>query len=255
MRQKAYVNLVAWHKKGKSSGGNLSHAAWRAGIDNPRALTLLECWAGVKACKKLLMEQEKQASPLRREHLRNRYKLASDLKDTTKCAKIMDIIKREEQQDEWRQIKQATGDPQTGTTNLVQQMEGNIIVDILKALAMNKEIQKVTENWFDLAQSMPATSSSLRNLVSYNADMTFAKDLLQHNVPIPPDVDTITADLIEEMCCLSGHVHVCPMDRWRSHQSYINIIGGVSMKQHPWLSLAFTLGTRRFFIPQVNSFN
>jgi hypothetical protein len=103
-----------------SSKGNVFQAAWRAGIDNPRALTLPQCWAGVKACKKLLKEQEEQAGPLQREHLQNRYELASDLKDTTKCAKIMDIIKREEQRDQWRQIKQATGDPQTGATNLVQ---------------------------------------------------------------------------------------------------------------------------------------
>ncbi len=48
--------------------------------------------------------------------------------------------------------KKATGDPQMGATNLVQQMEDNSVVDILKASAMNKEIQKVTEKWFDLAQ-------------------------------------------------------------------------------------------------------
>jgi hypothetical protein len=69
MRQRAYVNLVVWHKKGKSSGGNVFQAAWRAGINNPRALTLPECWAGVKACKKLLKEQEEQAGLLQREHL------------------------------------------------------------------------------------------------------------------------------------------------------------------------------------------
>jgi hypothetical protein len=49
-----------------------------------------------------MKEQEEQASPLQREHLQNRYKLTSDLKDTTKCTKIMDIIKHEEQQDKWR---------------------------------------------------------------------------------------------------------------------------------------------------------
>ncbi len=75
-------------------------------------------------------------------------------------------------------------------------------MDILKALAMNKEIQKVTEKWFDLAQSTPTASSFLRNLIGYNADTTFTKDLLQRKVFIPSDVDTITAELIEEMCCL-----------------------------------------------------
>ncbi len=97
----------------------------------------------------------------------------------------MDIIKREEQRDEWGRIKQATGDPQRGATNLMQQIEGNSVVDILKALAMNKDIQKVTEKQFDLAQSPPTTSSSLSNLIGYNADTTFAKDLLQCKVPFP----------------------------------------------------------------------
>ena len=67
---------------------------------------------------------------------------------------------------------------------------------------MNKEIQKVMEKQFDLAQSMPATSSSLRNLIGYNADTTFAKDLLQHKFFILSDMDTITVELIEEMRCL-----------------------------------------------------
>ncbi len=53
------------------------------------------------------------------------------------------------------QIKQETGDPQTGATNLMQQMECNSVVNILKALAMNKEIQKVMEKRFDLAQARP----------------------------------------------------------------------------------------------------
>jgi hypothetical protein len=51
MRQRAYVNLVAWHKKGKSSGGNVFKKAWKAGINHPRALTLQECLAGVATCK------------------------------------------------------------------------------------------------------------------------------------------------------------------------------------------------------------
>ncbi len=105
-----------------------------------------------------------------------------------------------------------------GATNLVQQMEGDCVVDILKGLAMNKEIQKVMGKWFDPAQSAPATSLSLRNLISYNGDTTFTKDLIQCKASIPPDVDTITAELIEEMCylwaCLRlshGLVNITPL--------------------------------------------
>jgi hypothetical protein len=67
------------------------------------------------------------------------------------CARIMDIIKWEEQRSEWRRIKQGTGVPWTGATNLVQCMEGNKVVDILEASAMNKEIQTVAEKRFNLA--------------------------------------------------------------------------------------------------------
>jgi hypothetical protein len=86
-------------------------------------------------------------------------------------------------------------------------MEGNAVVDILEALAMNKEIQMVMEKRFALAQSAPATSSSLRGLIGYNADTTFAKDLLQLKVFIPPNVDGTTAELIEEICTLRAWLH------------------------------------------------
>jgi hypothetical protein len=87
-----------------------------------------------------MKEQEEQAGLLQKEHLQNSYELASDLRDTIKCAKIIDIIKHEEQRYEWRHIKQATGDPQMGAINLMQRIEGNCVVNILEASAMNVEI-------------------------------------------------------------------------------------------------------------------
>jgi hypothetical protein len=119
----------------------------------------------------------------------------------------MRIIIQEEQRDQWGQMKQGTGEPQTGATNLVQRMAGDRVVDILEALAMNKEIQQVMEKRFNLARSAPVMSSSLRNLIDYNADTAFARDLLQHKVPIPLDVDVITAESIDEMCHLWTCLH------------------------------------------------
>ncbi len=105
-------------------------------------------------------------------------------------------------------INQVTGDPRMGATNLVQCMEGNTVIDIVEAGAMNKEIQRVTERSFDLAQSAPVTKSSLKQLVGYCASTQFAKDLLQGAVPIPQDVDNIAAKLIKEMQCLWTHLHL-----------------------------------------------
>ncbi len=72
------------------------------------------------------------AKLLRREHLENRYELASDLKNHVKCAQIKEIIKQEDQSNEWQRLKQASGNPCTGATNLVQWQEGDKIVDILE---------------------------------------------------------------------------------------------------------------------------
>jgi hypothetical protein len=203
MRRRAFVKLVAWHKSGKPLEGKHGfRAAARAGIKNAKELTISECARGATACRKLLKEQESQAGHLRQEHLSNRYELASDLKDKAKCAKIKEIIKREEQQDGWRIINRATGDPRTGATNLVQRMEGDVVVNIVEANAMNSEIQRVTERKFDLARSAPVTTSSLCQLVGYCDSTQFAKDLLQGKVPIPPDVGSATAELIKEMQCL-----------------------------------------------------
>jgi hypothetical protein len=58
-------------------------------------------------------------------------------------------------------------------------MDGDRVVYILEASAMNREIQQVTEKRFDLARSAPVMSSSLHDLIGYNADTTFARDLLQ----------------------------------------------------------------------------
>ena len=89
----------------------------------------------------------------------------------------------------------------------MQRMNGDRIVDILEASAMNREIQQVMERRFDLARSAPVMSSSLRNLYGYNADTTFARDLLQRKIPVPLDVAEITAKLIEEICHLWTRLH------------------------------------------------
>jgi hypothetical protein len=51
MRWRTYVNMVAWHKKGKSlDGRHVLRAAVRAGIENPKKLTSAECASTTAAC-------------------------------------------------------------------------------------------------------------------------------------------------------------------------------------------------------------
>jgi hypothetical protein len=167
--------MEAWHKGDKTRNGNVFRAVARAGIKNPKSLTAKECSARVAACRKLIKEKGLEAHQLQRTHLYNRYELVSDLRDHAKSAKIKEIIKLEEQHDGWRRIKWATVDPRTGATNLVQRKEGDKIVDILEAHAMNTEIQRVTEMRFELANSAPIQKSSLREKVGFCASTAFAK--------------------------------------------------------------------------------
>jgi hypothetical protein len=133
--------MVTWYEGNKSANGNVFRAVAQAGISRPKALTVEHGTAGAAACHKLLKEKESQASQWRQEHLHNKYELALDLKNPTKCAKIKEIIKPEEQQDKWRMIKWVTSNPNTGATIFVQHKEGNKVIDILEAGTMNTEIQ------------------------------------------------------------------------------------------------------------------
>jgi hypothetical protein len=174
----------------------------RHGIDHPKELTAEQCAEGAAACQKLLKEHKENAEGLRQEHLQNRYELASDLKYPVKLARIKEIMKREEQRGEWSRIKQVTGDPRTGATNLVQHKEGNMIIDILEESAMVQEIQEVTEKRFALANSAQINISSLHQSVGFCASAEFAINLLQQQIPIPGELKDYTVMLIKEMQCL-----------------------------------------------------
>jgi hypothetical protein len=114
-------------------------------------------------------------------------------------------------------MKRATGDPHTGSTYLVQHKEGENVIDILKASAINAEIQRVTEKRFELANSTPIQHSSLRQLVGFCTLTTYAKELLQGKLAIPTDIDEAMIELIQEMQQLwmrmrpfHGHTEIMP---------------------------------------------
>ncbi len=198
------LGTVAHDKK--TSNSNVFRAVAQAGISRLKTLTVEECAARSAACRKLLKEKESQASQLRQEHLHNRYEMALDLKNPTKCAKIKEIIKPDEQQDEWCRIKWVTGNPCTGATNLVQCKEGNKVINVLEAGAMNKEIQRVMEMRFKLANSAPINTLSFQQSVGFCAINIFAKDLLQGKVATPTDIDEAKTKLIKEMQQLWKHL-------------------------------------------------
>ncbi len=155
-----FVNLKQWHK-GTSRNSNIIWDAVKAGITNPRDLTVEKCMAGILACKRQLLDLEAKADQLRQEHLGNRYESVRTLTNPQRRKEIEEIIRHKEQKDSWLHIKWATGDPRTGATQKVQKYVDGMKVDVLEASEMNKEIQEVTEKQFDLAHSVAITRSSL----------------------------------------------------------------------------------------------
>jgi hypothetical protein len=98
---------------------------------------------------------------------------------------------------------------------------GDNVIDILEAIAMNTDIQRVIEMRFELANSAPIQISSLQEWVGFCASTTYAKDLLQGKVAIPMDIDKATTELIQEVqqlwTCLwpfHGHTKFTPEAYW-----------------------------------------
>jgi hypothetical protein len=111
----------------------------------------------------------------------------------------MQIIRQEEQKDNWNWIQCAMGEPRLRATPKVQRLENGEVTDIVIASEMNREVQIVTEQQFDLAKSAPIQLSSLRDSLGFYLAMDFSLQLVQGKLNIPTDVDETTALLIWEI--------------------------------------------------------
>ncbi len=81
------------------------------------------------------------------------------------------------------------------------------IVDIYETEAMNKEIQVITEQRFDLSTSAPITMTSLREWLGFLSDTEFAMQMLRGKVHIPSDVDATTTLVLEKIIRLFDTLH------------------------------------------------
>jgi hypothetical protein len=57
----------------------------------------------------------------------------------------MQVIRWEEQNNDWNRIQCATGEPRLGATPKVQRIENDEVIDIVIASEMNREVQIVME--------------------------------------------------------------------------------------------------------------
>ena len=140
-------------------------------------------------------------------HLRDCLVRAKNAGNNSKYRDILRTIKREEQKSIWRWINRAIDDPSLGAVQFVQRTEQGGIVDIHETLAMNAEIQKVTERRFELSMSALITMTSLHERLGFLSDTDFAAQMLRGEAHIPLDVDASTTLVLEEIIRLFGSLH------------------------------------------------
>ena len=199
--QKAYANLQRY-QEGRSKNSNIITSATKAGIENPRNISVAKCIAGVTACRRKMKDLEKKADNLRREHLRDRLLLANKKGDVKRKTEIQQIMTNERSKDEWRTIKFGIGKPNVGAITKIQKQVNGIVIDITDVDRMNKEIQDTSRARFTLALSAPIQNSSLKIRLGNFGETIFAKQLLEGTGDIPLDVEEATKELIEEMMVL-----------------------------------------------------
>ncbi len=204
-----YIRKQAYQELARGCGwplqwSNMVQDAIKAGIPTPCLLTQQQCLDGVEACSQKLTTPKQQAGGLRQVHLRDCLICAKNAGNDSKYRDILRTIEREEQKSIWRRINRAIDVPSLGAVQFVQRAEQGEIVTISETIAMNTEIQEVTEKRFELSTSAPITMTSLRKRLCFLSDTDFAIQMLHGEVHIPSDVDSSTTLVLKEIIQLFG---------------------------------------------------
>jgi hypothetical protein len=189
----AYQGLLRVCLGKAQNTSNITQQAIKAGIPNPHLLLLDRCLDRIEACSQKLKGLQIHVHGLRKVHLRNCLIQVQDDRNNVQYKGILRTIEREEQKSIWKRINRATDKPKLGTIPKVQQMEGLQLVDIKDTEEMNTEIQRVTEQHFNLSMSATNTMSSLQEQLGFLLDAKFAMNLISGDIDIPEDVEDVTA--------------------------------------------------------------
>jgi hypothetical protein len=206
-RRRAYQGLLAHLQLKAPRSSNIIWQAIKAGISQPRLLLPDQCLDGIEACSRMLKGLQTHPHCLRKVHLRNCLIQAQDGSDKERYKGILRMIECKEQKSIWKQINRVTDNPRLGAIPLVQRMNETEVVDIVETKEMNAEIQRVTEQRFDLSIGASITMSSLREKLGFLSDNKFATNLLSSKVEIPDNIGDVTTMILREIICLFQTLH------------------------------------------------
>jgi hypothetical protein len=127
-RTQVYKSLLKFVRGGGRNCGNLHRAAYRAGIENPFALTEADIQAQIKVGQQHCTYYHQHGKAYRKRHLKERLEVAREEEDEEAERQILGIIKHEWEQVFWRRLKYTMKKQTGGSVQLVQveDEDGNI---------------------------------------------------------------------------------------------------------------------------------
>jgi hypothetical protein len=151
----------------------------------------------------MVAEQEikhllKDAPALRCQHLLDLIQDAKKHDDTIRTKTILEILKREEQKKQWRQINHSTRPPRGGnpTAIKVQMPTGTIKYNTEEEVFENAAAHLSKRFW--LAYLAPVFLSEIMNDIGYLGDTQHARVILEGTYTYSPDTDQWTMKILKE---------------------------------------------------------
>jgi uncharacterized protein (UPF0332 family) len=204
IKQDQIYHLLVEYRLGQvKNRGNLKRAVIRQQIQNPFQISMAELKARLEVCEEQNNYFSKYGEQYQKKHLLQRVKAAREEGKEDVVAKILAIIKREQDQAFWRRLNYTCSNVKGGSPTLVQVEGSNDLVNehVTKADMENAIWTNINCKRFYLAEEAPTCKGRMREDLGYNAVSPTAQVILDGTYEYPEDFDAATRELCKE-CAL-----------------------------------------------------
>ncbi len=200
-RKQIYNSLMEYNlgRKGRNKNrGNLKRAARRQGITNPFQILMAELKTRLKVCKERNNYFRKNGPRYCKMFLLQRAELAREDGQEEAAAKIMAIIKREQERSFWRNINNTCRKTKGGSPTSVQIPRGGQDNQTDKYTTQASIQEAIWANvhykCLYLAEEAAICQGQLHRNFGYNAATKTAADILDRTYVFPDEFDKATRE-------------------------------------------------------------
>jgi hypothetical protein len=196
-----YKSLLKFVWGGGRSCDNLCRAAYRAGIENPFALTEANILARIKVGQQHCTYYRQHWKAHRKRHLKESLEVAREEEDEEAERQILGIIKREREQAFWRCLKYTMKKQPGGSVQLVQVEDED---DNIEEFTTQEEVHEamwsyIHQKRFYLAEEAPICHSPLQETFGYNADSLAGDEVLKGSYVLQNNFEEYTQAICQEV--------------------------------------------------------